>query len=452
MAAERKILKLVAPEVAAAARQMIPRRFVGLDVHKRVVQACVMDGDGSVLHELRFELSRESVMTLATRILGPNDEVVVEASTNTWAVVELLRPEVSRVVVSNPMQTRAIAMAKVKTDKIDARVLANLLRGGYIAEVWQPDGNTIELRRLTSRRARLISQRTAIKNRVQALLAERLIGVPVPRLFSPPGLKWLKGLQLDALGASSLASDLRLLEGIEIEIKALDHGLDMRGSEDPRLKILLTLPGVDVCAAQTLLSTLGDVTRFRDGDHAASYFGLCPSTKQSGDDCRHGPITKAGRSQARWMMIQAAQSVFRHPGPLGAFARRLSRRKGHNIAVVATARKLVIVAYHLLMKNEPYRYATPAATSAKLAGLRIRARGEKRKGGVAKGVDPRTLRADTYLTRVAPLDEVYTREGLPERATPTDGERRAIKHSGTEKFVASLDGEQFRPRAKAETK
>jgi transposase len=447
MATQRKVLKLVTPEAARAVKQKLPPRYVGLDVHKRVVQACVMDGDGAVLQELRFDVSREGLTAFALNVLAPRDEVVVEASTNTWAVVELLRPHVARVVISNPLQTRAIALAKVKTDKIDARVLANLLRGGYIAEVWQPDGSTIELRRLTSRRARLTSQRTAIKNRLHALLAERLIKPPVERLFTVKGLKWLRELSLDPSGAEALASDLRLLDGLEAEIHALDHGLDMRGSTDPRLKLLLTLPGVDVYAAQTLLCTLGDVTRFRDADHAASYFGLCPSTRQSGSECRHGPITKAGRTQARWMMIQAAQSVFRHPGPLGAFARRLKRRKGHNIAVVATARKLVTIAYHMLMKNEPYRYAMPRATEAKLSGLRVRTSGVKRVGGVTKGVDPRSVRPGPPQRRVAPLSEVYSKEGLPPRGAITSGERRAIQQSGTRRFVESLDSEQFRPRA-----
>jgi transposase len=411
-----------------------------------VVQACILDREGAVLHESRFELTRDSLASFGRMMLQTSDHVVIEASTNTWAVAEVLRPIVARVMISNPLQTRAIALAKVKTDKIDARVLANLLRGGYIAEVWQPDPRTIELRRLTSRRARLVSQRTAIKNRLHALLAERLIRPPCDRLFSTKGLAWLSALELDPMGQAALTSDLRLLEALEREIASLERSLDTRGASDPRLKLLLTLPGVDVCAAQTLLCTLGDVTRFRDADHAASFFGLCPSTRQSGDNCRHGPITKAGRSQARWMMIQAAQSVPRHPGPLGAFARRLQRRKGHNIAVVATARKLVTIAYHMLMKNEPYRYATPQASAAKLAGLRIRARGERRSGGLGKGIDPRTVRSGSPLRRLAPLDEIYQAEGLPARPALPPGERITIQQTGTAAYVASLDQEQFRPR------
>ncbi len=110
-----------------------------------------------------------------------------------------------------------------------------------------------------------------------------------------------------------------------------------------------------------------------------------PSVKQSAGKCYNGPITKAGSSQARWLLIQAAQSVSRHPGPLGAFFRKLEKRKNRNVAVVATARKLVTIAWHMLKNKEPYRYAMPRSTDDKLAGLRVRATGEKRKGGSPKG-------------------------------------------------------------------
>jgi hypothetical protein len=202
----------------------------------------------------------------------------------------------------------------------------------------------------------------------------------------------------------------------------------------------MTLPGVDVAVAQTLLATLGDVSRFRDADHAAGYLGLVPSTKQSAEHCYHGPITKAGNAHARWMLVQAAQHLRLHPGPLGVFFRRLVKKKNHNVAVVACARKLVVIAWHMLTQNEPYRYAQPRPTEAKLSRLRVKATGRRRKTGPPPGT-PNTpaLGPGTRSCRVKALDQVYKEEGLPPRAPAPPAEARTLRATATTAFVASLD-------------
>ncbi len=146
-------------------------RYVGLDVHKRVVEACLVDPAGQVVHRERFALNRRTLELFAAKILRPGDQVALEATTNCWAVADALRPHVARVVVSNPMATKAIAQAKVKTDKVDAYVLAQLLRCDFLPEVWTPDEATRRLRELTGRRSALAGQRTALRNRMHAALA-----------------------------------------------------------------------------------------------------------------------------------------------------------------------------------------------------------------------------------------------------------------------------------------
>ena len=153
-------------------------RYVGLDVHKRVVEACLVDHAGKVVERERFALSRHALQLFATKILRPADHVALEATTNCWAVADVLRPHVARVLVSNPMATKAIAQAKVKTDKVDAHVLAQLLRCDFLPEVWQPDEATRRLRELTGRRSALVSQRTMMRNRIHSVLAMRLIEAP----------------------------------------------------------------------------------------------------------------------------------------------------------------------------------------------------------------------------------------------------------------------------------
>ncbi len=420
-------------------------RFVGLDVHKRVVEACALNAEGSVLWQHRFPLTRESLLEFAAQRLLRQDRVVLEATSNTWAVVRILKPHVAEVVVSNPLKTKAIAEAKVKTDKVDAFVLAQLLRSDFLPRVWEPDEKTQELRRLTGRRAALVSDRTAIKNRLHSVLAQRLVVPAVNDLFSPKGLTWLRGLTLDEEGRMTIDSDLRQLDSVHKEIAALDALLSKKGYHDPRVKLLMTQPGVDVGVAHTLLAALGDVSRFPDGDHAASYLGLAPSTRQSAEHCYHGPITKAGNGHARWMMIQAAQHLRTHPGPLGVFFRKIAKKKNHNVAVVATARKLVVIAWHMLTKNEPYRYAQPKPTEGKLQRLRVRATGTRRKTGRKPGASNVTqskLAPGVKTYTIKPLAQVYQEEGLPEIKPAPAGEARALRQAAVSRFVESLAQEQ----------
>ena len=151
-------------------------------------------------------------------------------------------------------------------------------------------------------------------------------------------------------------------------------------------------------------------------------------------------------SGPRWLLIQAAHSVSRHPGPLGAFFRKLEKRKHRNVAVVATARKMVTLAWHMLKNKEPYRYASPRCTDEKLAALRVRATGEKRKTGPSKGSKPASKRGAGKTRTIPSLDEVYSRQGLPGRRPLADGEKRMVRQSGTEAYVASLDKQKVVPK------
>ncbi len=423
-------------------------RYVGLDVHKRVVECCILDAAGKVTKRRRFDnLSRETLTAFAATVLQPADRVALEATTNCWIVTEILQPFVAEVVVSNPMQTKAIAQAKVKTDKVDALVLAQLLRADFLPRVWMPDTATRRLRELTARRSALVAQRTAVRNRIHGTLAVRLIVPPGGRLFEDGGVEWLRQVEIDETGRLMIDCELKLHEAIDAEIAALDAELARRGYADDRVKLLMTLPGVDVTVAESLLAALGDVTRFASGAKAAAYLGLVPSTKQSADRCYHGPITKRGRSHTRWMMIQAAQHLDGHPGPLGHFFRRLSKKKNRNVAVVATARKLVTIAWQMLITGEPYRYAIPRSTETKLSRLRVRATGKRRQGGTPKGRKSKALLPGGGRT-IRSLDDVYRSEGVPGRKELTGGERRVLRRTGTDPFVDQLGEAKIVPRRK----
>jgi transposase len=422
-------------------------RYVGLDVHKRVVEACIVDQAGKVVHRERFALNRPTLETFATEILRPTDHVALEATTNCWAVTDALRPHVARVLVSNPMATKAIAQAKVKTDKVDAEVLAKLLRCDFLPEVWQPDEATRKLRELTGRRSALVGQRTMMRNRIHSVLAMRLVEGP-SRLFNAEGLDWLATVPLDAQGRLLVDSDLRQLEFLQNEIHSLDDELARRGQASAEAKLLMTLPGADVATAEAMLAAWGDAKRFPDGDHAASYLGLVPSTKQSAEHCYHGPITKRGNSHARWMLIEAAQHLDKHPGPLGHFFRRLMKKKTRNVAVVAAARKLAAIGWQMLVTGEPYRYAIPRSTETKLSRLRVKATGQRRKSGPAKG-SKGAAKLPAGSRTIRSLPEVCQSEGLPEPRPLSPGEQRTVKQSDGEVFVAQIAAAHVVPRRTA---
>ena len=240
---------------------------------------------------------------------------------------------------------------------------------------------------------------------------------------------------------------LRLLDQLEAEEARVEKTLAELSYPKEEVRLLMTLPGVGAAAAQALVAALGDWRRFPDGDVAASYLGLTPSVRQSGGSCHYGHITKAGNPQTRWLLTQAAQQVAQHPGPLGVFFRRLKAKKTHNVAVVATARKLVVIAHLMLKNREPYRYALPDTTRDKLAKLRVAATGVRRKrSGLSD--EPRQPRPPGVRVRkIRALNEVYASEALPTaKALPelAAGERKALEVMGVIEHVERMQTRQVR--------
>ena len=229
-------------------------RYVGLDLHKHVVQASLINEEGKRLESYRFACTQESLLAFARERLRPEDQIALEATTNTWAVVALLRPFVARIVVANALRTRAIAEAKVKTDKVDAESLAQLLRCDYLPEVWQPDQETQQLRELSVQRSGLVADQTRLKNRVRSLLAQRLISAPMPTLFGVAGRHWLRQAALTPTDRVIIDGFLHLLEGLEAEQERIEKCLAELSYPKEEVRLLMTLPGVGAAAAQALVA------------------------------------------------------------------------------------------------------------------------------------------------------------------------------------------------------
>jgi transposase len=413
-------------------------RFVGCDVHKRTAVFTILLPDGTRFGTCTVPVTREALAAFAERQLTREDRLAMEATTNTWAVAGVLRPFVKEIIIGNPLKVRAIAEAKIKTDKVDSRVLAELLRCDYLPVVWQPDQETQRLRRLTHRRAALVSDRTRLKNRLHSILHHTLVPLPDCDLFSKRGIAWLRQVPLVQEEALARESDLRLLELTELEIAQLDDLLVREAWQDEKVRLVMSIPGIDYTVAQTCLAAIGEISRFPNAKKLSAYLGLNPSTRQSGAHCYHGPITKQGNAHARWLLVQAAQHLAQYRGPLGQTMRKIVKRKNRNVAVVACARKLAVLLWHVLSSGEPFRYAQPKSLQAKFSRLRIRATGQRRRGGVAKGT-PRSPQYGHGRTRALPsLPQVLAENGLPRIAPLSKGERVMLDRKRLDTFYSEL--------------
>jgi len=321
-----------------------------------------------------FATTPEGVREFAAG-LGPADEVALEATGNTWAIVTVLASRAGRVVVANPGKTRAIAEAKVKTDKVDAAILAQLLAADYLPAVWQPDAAIGALRRQVLRRAHIVRQRTRLKNQVHAILHRNLVPrCPAADLFGIKGRAWLAAQQLPPDERAAADALLRQLDFHAQELALIDADLGQVALARPEVLRLMTIPGVDATVALSIVAAAGDFTRFRSPDRLVSYLGLNPRVRQSGGQpASHGRITKAGPAHARGMLVEAAWSASKAPGPLRAFYQRVRARRGMQIAVVATARKLAVLCWHLIIKQEDYAFALPSLVAHKQRKLELRA-------------------------------------------------------------------------------
>ena len=348
-------------------------RIIGLDIHRAFAEAVAWD-DGKLRRLGRVDMRRDLLTAFAEQ-LSPDDVVVVEATGNASAVAAVLASHVKKVVIANPMQVRVIAHAKIKTDTIDAGVLAQLYASGFLPEVWVPDEATQALRRQVTRRNQIVRQRSRLKNIIQSILHSHLIpSCPHADLCGGRGRAWLIEQVVPEDERLAIERHLREFDRLGEDLKVIERDLARSALANDGVKRLMTIPGVDMVVALAMMAAIGEVTRFDEPQKLVSYLGLNPSVRQSGPGpTYHGRITKQGRGHARGMLVEAAWAAARAPGPLRAFFLRVRARRGQHVAAVATARKLAVVIWHLLTKGESYVWARPSLHAKKLRDLELKA-------------------------------------------------------------------------------
>lgn len=355
-------------------------RSVALDAHRDFCEVAISER-GRVRLAGRVATSPEA-LRLFGESLEATDQVVVEATGNAVGIARILEPFVDRVVLADAKAVRAAARGRAKTDKVDARLLARLLAAGFLGEVWTPDEQTRARRRLVSRRAQLVRQRTREKNQVHAVLMRRLVGKPpISDVFGVRGRAWLARLELPVDERLTVDGCLRHIDMLNEEIGLVEQAIAADVLTSPEMRRLLTIPGVNAVTACALIGAIGEISRFPTPAHLVGYLGLDPRVIQSGNEpARHGRISKQGPGEARHVLVEAAWYLARTIGPMRAFHQRIRARRGVNVATVAVARKLAVVCWHMLTHGQDYAFARPSLTREKLRRLELLAGAERQQG------------------------------------------------------------------------
>ncbi len=327
-------------------------QYVGLDISKKTCYATVMTKDGKITKQEKFLNSIEELDKFL-EMLATNASIVMEASQ--WEYLyDHIENKGFNVKLADPAKTKAIADAKIKTDKLDSEMLANLLRANLIAESYIPPKHIRELRNLVRHRAYLVRQRVGLKNQVHALLTKEGIDTPFTDLFGSNGMQFLKQLELKESHQFALNNYLELINHYNLLIDKTSKRIESIGKDIPDIQLLTTIPGIGSYSAMLLIAEIGDINRFPSAKKLCSYAGLVPSTHQSGGVEYHGHITKRGSTWMRWVLIQATHIAVRQDNYLQRFYYRIAKRKGGKIAIVATARKMLAVVYHMLKTKKEF--------------------------------------------------------------------------------------------------
>ena len=340
--------------------------YVGVDVGKRKCRAAIMNTEGKIIKELDFNNNLQGINSL-TSLLSLDDHVVMESTGPYWLDLYNHLDELHiAVVLANPLKTKAIASARIKSDKVDARILAHLLRTDLIPECYVPPKEMREIRSLVRHRLSTVKLRTMVKNKVHALVDRNGLKHEFSDLFGKAGMQWLKSLELSGLDRLMLDNYLMHLENLDLQIEKVDDEITSRASVDGDVMLLMSLTGVSVYSALLIKSEIGAVDRFADYKKLVSWAGLAPSLHQSGDVEYHGNITKQGSTMLRWVMVESARVASVFDPRLKSFYERVKARRGDQKAVVAIANKMLKSIWFMLSRKEPYESANGKRYAKKL--------------------------------------------------------------------------------------
>jgi len=402
-------------------------RYIALDIHKEYVMVGAMNSSQEwMIRPKRVEMVH--FRSWAASNLRVGDAVVIETTTNVWDIYDIVAPLATRTVVAHAGAVRQIAEARVKTDTEDIKRLLRLLIADIVPEVWVPPTHVRELRGMIAYRNRLVVNGAAVRNRLHSLVHRHNLQLPKGELTDA---NWWDSQPLSALEKLQVRQELALLAQVEKNKAELDQELGKMsvaptwGKQATRL---LQLPGLGLIATMTILSAIGDIRRFEGPKQLVGYAGLGAGVHNSGKEHKDKGITKSGRKELRWAMVEAAWRAVRSSPIWEKRFQELAKRKGQHKAIVAIARKLLVTLWHVLTKEETDRNASEEDLAWKMLLWSWTLGSEARLGLTPKqfakysllrlGVksDLKEFMRGKVLRRIAPAEEVLaciSELGLP---------------------------------------
>jgi transposase len=339
----------------------------GLDLSRRRLDVCLVNGAGELVEHTAAPPDADGLRHLVARLGGVRVRAVIESMTGARFVHDTLEEYGWEVLVADAQKVKGLAPLACKTDKIDARVLAELSWRDLVPAIWLPDPSIRRERELARYRLHLVRHRTTLKNRIHATLMTFGHPCPVSDLFGHAGRELLDRIELPQPWRSNVDVSLRLIEELDVRIGELTIQLKRQGADHRYIPVLITAPGIGWINAYTIASEIGDIGRFASPAKLCGYTGLCPRVKQSGAVDARGPISKNGPRYLRWALFEAALNACRHPYYAERYQqtkRRLGRQRGPKVAQIDLSRRLTEAIWHMLTRNQPF---APAGARIRLA-------------------------------------------------------------------------------------
>lgn len=333
-------------------------RYIGLDIHKQYVMVGGQNEKQEwVLRPRNVSMSR--FRDWAAQNLKQGDAVVIETTSNAWDIYDIVVPLVSKTVVANAYKVRQIAEARVKTDKEDIKRLITLLIADIVPEVWVPPMHVRELRSLISLRWRLNKQIAMSKNRMHSVIQRYNLDPPEGKILTDKNQAWWERQTFSDLTSFQVECDMQIVTELELQKAAIDQKLAEMSNAEPwadEIVYLMQIPGFGIIFSMIVLSAIGDVTRFTHPKQLVGYAGLGAGVHDSGQKHQDKAITKEGRRELRWALVEASWGAIRSDPYWKAQYEHLKKTKHANKAIVAIARKLLVSVWYILTKHEPYRH------------------------------------------------------------------------------------------------
>ncbi len=329
--------------------------YAGIDYHKKTISVTFGDRDGNILEQPTIQNHRQLVEPFFEQF--QKLECVVESCRGYEWLVDVLREQGHTVHVGHSRAIKLIAKSNCKTDKIDSRILMQLLAKSFLPTTYIPTADERKYRELLRHRSSLVRTATRSKLRIHAILAKENIHIRFP--FSTRGRMQLQQLcdelKLPAHRQRILEQELSVLDFAEERADEQMSQITRHSRKEPGVLLLRTIPGFNTLMAMAYIGEVGDVSRFKKGDQVAAYLGLVPRVYSSGSTARCGRITKTGSPFMRWMLVQAAWSAIKGSPNLRFRFASIAKRRGQKVAIVAIARKLAIIAFKVLREKTEYK-------------------------------------------------------------------------------------------------